>query len=754
MAEERAESAWDRIRRARLVQILGVYVGISFGVLQAVDIFANRLPIPEWTFVAALVLFVIGLPVVLATAYLQSIPRPGRGWLTWGRTLGGGALSLASLVFVVVAVTVLGVLGMGPAGSLIARGVIDSSERVLIADFRSQTGDVELAAALTEAFRVDFEQSPLLTVVPQTFVRDALRRMARPPATVLDEVSARELAEREGIKALIAGEVNSAGRSFVVTVRLISAADGAVLTSQRETAGDSAALIGAIDRLSKSLRRRIGESLVSLRANDPLEQVSTPSILALRSYSQATRAADIERDHDKAIALLEEAIRQDSTFAMAYRKLGVVLLNQGSDAQRAHAALAAAYEHRDRLTERERYLTLGTYYSYVEHEPERAIAAYRTLLDTHPNETGALNNLAILYSLRREHALAEELYRRAITFDSTVAVRYTNLASQLVAQGKFDATDSVLSVYRVRFGAHAQERLTAAALAYNRGDLRAARALYEEIAEDRSSPAGPRSTALSAIGQLEVLSGRPAAAMAVLSRAHALAPQDRGIQQRYEFALGQALLELTLLGDAVAARARVESVLAQSPLAALPDRARPYPQLTYFFATLGDGARARAYFEALAAPLSAAERERQRADLEWVEGLVLRAEGELEEALRLIRRVSLTSACEICPLPELARTYQLLGMPDSAAAAYERYLGTPWLSRLNQDASELPRVLLALGELYDSRGDASSAIRHYARLLDLWSDAEPLLRPRLDHLRRTIQRLTSETGVAAADPAG
>src|SRR2546427_12726611 len=78
----------------------------------------------------------------------------------------------------------------------------------------------------------------------------------------------------------------------VLTASLIAAADGHVLTALRETADNDAALIGAVDRLSRKLRERIGESLKSIRATPPLEQVTTPSLDALRRCSARGRAPD------------------------------------------------------------------------------------------------------------------------------------------------------------------------------------------------------------------------------------------------------------------------------------------------------------------------------------------------------------------------------------------------------------------------------------------------------------------------------
>jgi eukaryotic-like serine/threonine-protein kinase len=737
-------STWDRIRRARLVQILGVYLGVSFGILQAVDIFANRLPIPDWTFVATFVLLIVGLPIVVATALIQAAPKgTGLAWLTWGRTARGGLVGAAGLVLVIAVITGFGILGMGPASSLITKGVIDARERILIAEFMSATGDTTLAGALTEAFRVDFEQSPVVTLVSPPFVRDALVRMGKPPTMVLDPNTARELAEREGIKALVAGEVNAVGRDFVLTARLLSAADGSVLASHRESA-DSAGLIGAVDQLSKTLRKQIGESLRSLRTNEPLAQVSTPSLEALRRYSQAVRAADFERDHDRAVNLLEEAIRLDPAFAMAYRKLGVVLSNQGGSAERIEEALRNAYEHRDRLTDRERYLTLGTYYAYVEKDDERAAASYRTLLDLHPNETAALNNLAIIYGNRREHGQAEELYRRALAIDSLGALYHTNLISQLLDQGKLGEADSIFALYQRRFPPHAQERLMAASLAINRGDYALAERALNDVLDNRSNPTTARGGALLNLAQLSMLRGQPEAAIEKVTRAIAMLPSGVALDTVYDIEIGRAFIDIMFVGDVQTALGRVERLLQDEPLVDRPVSERPYGSLISFFALAEQPDRARAYYDEHYASIDPEARQEMAVELALRRANIALAEGRADDAIRGIRAVMGEGNCPLCPLPLLGRAYERAAQPDSAIAVYTRYVETPWLGRIGNDALELPPILAALGALHEGLGDREQAARYYGALAELWRDAEPPLEPRLREVRRALQRLTAE----------
>src|SRR5204863_9798325 len=122
-------------------------------------------------------------------------------------------------------------------------------------------------------------------------------------------------------KAVVAGELQQVGPSVLVSAQLVTADSGKVLATARETARDSTGILDAVDRVSRQLRAKIGESLRSIRANAPLAEVTTGSLEALRKYSQAVRAEDIA-DFDRGIALLEEAVATDSGFAMAWRKLG------------------------------------------------------------------------------------------------------------------------------------------------------------------------------------------------------------------------------------------------------------------------------------------------------------------------------------------------------------------------------------------------------------------------------------------------
>ena len=51
-------------------------------------------------------------------------------------------------------------LGIGPVGTLVASGVLEQREPLILADFENRSPDSTLGQSLTEAFRVDLRNRP------------------------------------------------------------------------------------------------------------------------------------------------------------------------------------------------------------------------------------------------------------------------------------------------------------------------------------------------------------------------------------------------------------------------------------------------------------------------------------------------------------------------------------------------------------------------------------------------------------------
>ena len=251
---------------------------------------------------------------------------------------------------------------------------------------------------------------------------------------------------------MLDGEIVRLGQSYVVSARLVAALDGQELATFRETAASEDELIGALGKLSRAVRREGGRVAPRHPRERELERVTTPSLPALRKYVEGSAVADEAGDAERGLALLGEAVTLDTAFAMAWRKIAVLLDNEGRDRTRALAAISNAYRHRERLSENERLLTEGYYYTLGPRpDPVRALAAYEDAVRLDSTSISALNNAAVVLGQQREYERAELLYRKVVTLPRTFGGAFTNLITVQIRNGRISALDSTAAAYRARF---------------------------------------------------------------------------------------------------------------------------------------------------------------------------------------------------------------------------------------------------------------------------------------------------------------
>jgi tetratricopeptide (TPR) repeat protein len=771
-----------------LWQIVGIYLAASWVVLQVVGQIADSLVLPEWVEPLSIILLLVGFPIVLATAFIQGgvgrkaaapVPEstaadagtPGgepatataaaarapeaavlptsagahHRLFTWRNAIVGGGMAMLLLVVLSVGYLVTRTLGVGPAATLVAQGVLDERDRIVLAQFENRTDDPQLAEVVTEALRVDLAQSQTIRLADPAFVAGALRRMEQPADAPLTEELARELAQREGLKGVLSGDIGAAGDGFVLSAQLVVPETGEILTSQRESARESAAIIPAIDELSKKLRERIGEPLRSIAADQPLERVTTSDLEALRKYTQAIRANDIEGDWERGISLLEESVDRDSAFAMGWRKLGMELRNRDEQPARAREAFTRAFEHRDRLPERERYLAMAAYYDNVTGEQDKAILAYENMLEANPSDDWALNNLGVQYTDRREYARAEELYMRAIAADSDAVYPYTNAVNVQAAQGKYEEAEATLEALERHTPGTPGAAVRIANMAAARGDYEEARRLGEEFLETfRDSPIQVQG-GLSFVSAVNETQGRLAEGERY-RREQQRVNEQRGVPaEALDNALESVWTDLLVREDPTRALARVEAALAEYPMEQLDPLSRPYLDLAALHAFAGDVAGARNYLAAFETELD----EEQRRPLEnWyigTRGTIAMAEGRYSDALEDFRR-SEEGACNICPAAGYAALFDRAGEADSTIVYMERYVTEPWIFRIFWDNTTLGPSYERLGELYDEKGDLENAAKYYAMFVELWEEADEELQSRVRAAQARLEEIVRERG--------
>ncbi len=752
-----------------LLQVLGIYAAGSWLVLQVVDVLKENMGLPDWVFPFALVLLLLGLPIILTTAVVQKriaaenggsakqgpagpsgagasepVATSGaeaevRRLFTWKNALVGGTAAFVLLAVVTAGFMFMRSRGIGPVGSLVAKGMLEERAEIVVAEFASP--DASLGAAAAEALRIDLAQSPVVDVVEPASLTDALRRMQRDPAAPLTFEIAREVAVREGYPAVIGGEIRSVGNGYSLSARIVDAASGETLASHRETAADADAIIPAIDRLSEKMRERIGESYTDLRADEPLDEVTTGSLDALEKYSQAIAIFDRGGDFELMKDLLEEAVRIDPGFAMAWRKLGLTRDTQSGRIE----ALERAYASRDRLTERERLLTEAAYHERVERDFQAAITAYERLIEKDPTDTWALNNLGVVYDQDLgQYDRAYGYYERAVQFDSTAVVHIRNLARTAINLGRFDEAETLLETASTRFPEDDVVAGLWVDLAANRRDYDAAVEATERLRPLATDPRIEMSR-LATLSDLAMLHGRLAEAERLAGES-ARAHERAGLPNpRRSMLSGLVWADANVRRDPAAARRRLETLLAAEPLEADDPVNRNYIGTALLWARLGDRARAEALLEEFEAEVPAEYRTDVANPYLTIEGLLLMREGRYEEAIETLRKRE-ERGCVLCRYLPTAVAFDSLGARDSAIAYYEGYVEANWDNRLGWDDDTLAPTLERLGQLHDEAGDAETAALYYAQFVELWAGADSELQPRVAEARARLEAILKERG--------
>jgi eukaryotic-like serine/threonine-protein kinase len=362
---------------------------------------------------------------------------------------------------------------------------------VLIADFQNHTGDPVFSGAVEDALSLGIEGASFITVFPRREAERAAQQI-RPGAT-LDEEIARLVCRREGIRTMLAGSIATQGNGFRVSIRAIDPVPGTVLAEASEQARDRADVLETVGVLSDRLRQALGDATPASAMSAERETFTAASLESARDYAQAQDLANANRDED-AIALYERAIAADPRLGRAYAGRAQSAYKLGRTAE-AEDYYKKAFALVDRMTEREKFRTLGTYYLNIAGNYDLAIENYEALLKKYPSDGAAHNNLALAYFNRLEFSKALDQGRQLLAIYPSSALYRYNQALYAMYAGDFSTAEqegrAALSINAMLPKAHLA--IAMAALAGNR--VHEARAAYE-----RARNAGARGASLAAIG--------------------------------------------------------------------------------------------------------------------------------------------------------------------------------------------------------------------------------------------------------------
>lgn len=309
-------------------------------------------------------------------------------------------------------------------------------DSILIADFDNTTGDEVFDGTLRQAVAVGLGQSPFLNVVSETRVREMLRYQGRSPDEKVTQDLAREIAQRQGVEALLLGSIAGLGRHYVINLEAVSAASGETIARAQAEAESRERILSRLGEAATSLRKQLGESLASIeKFSAPIEQATTPSLEAFKAYDLG-RQRHFGGQYFDAIPFFRRAVELDPNFAMAYAALGITYAT-AREHELAAQVSQRAFELRDRVSEREKFYISLRYYMDVLDDGDHAIEVLELWKQTYPRDFVPRTNLSARYSAigRYQEALVEA--REGVRLNPDAGVAYAGLAHTLLCLGEF-----------------------------------------------------------------------------------------------------------------------------------------------------------------------------------------------------------------------------------------------------------------------------------------------------------------------------
>ena len=363
----------------------------------------------------------------------------------------------------VVPALIVALVAAGIGFVFIKRGhALTEKDSILITDFVNTTADPVFDGTLKKALAVDLGQSPYLNVFPEQKIRQTLQFMGRNPGDRITSDVGREICQRDGIKALLNGSIDSVGGQYVVTLEAANASSGDSLGRQQAQADRKEDVLNALHAAATKLRSQLGESLSMVQKYDmSLSQATTSSLDALKALSLGDTKHNIG-DELGAIPNYQRAIEIDPNFAMAYARLGAVYNNLGQT-QSSEQNRQKAFELRDRASEREKLYITSHYYA-DSGQLDKGITALELYRQTYPRDPIPFNNLAAIYNRLGQFDNALANAKRAVEIDPDMVSGYGNVADAYSGLNRVEEARATLNVILQRNPAIANYHVVLASL--------------------------------------------------------------------------------------------------------------------------------------------------------------------------------------------------------------------------------------------------------------------------------------------------
>ena len=372
---------------------------------------------------------------------------------------------------------------------------------VLIADFDNLANEPIFTGSLEQALSIAIEGASFITTFPRSTAHAIVAN--RKPGSPLDVTAAQLVAASEGIKVVLAGSIAASGNGYNLSGRVLDSVSGNDLGKANETVTDKGGVLGAVQRVASTLRDALGDKTPDSVRQIEGETVTTISLEALKNYSIAQDLSSSGRQTE-AIPYYEKAIQLDENFGRAYSGLATVLFNTGRSPE-ATTHWKKSLTLLNRMTDREKYRTLGLWFAGPGANYEQAIENFEKLVAQYPADRAGQNNLGFVYFQLLDFKKAMDHGSQAVTLYPKNPRSRQNYALYAMYAGDLKTAETEAGTVLEQSKAQYKAYLPLAAVAFSKSDSAAMADVYERM---RGSGAAGASLAALGLADLAMYEGR------------------------------------------------------------------------------------------------------------------------------------------------------------------------------------------------------------------------------------------------------
>src|SRR5262249_53302899 len=190
---------------------------------------------------------------------------------------------------------------------------------LLIADFKNPTADPVFEGTLEPVLAIALEGASFVNAYRRHDARKIAAQL-KPDASGLDEATARLVAMREGLGAVVSGSIRKSREEYSLSVSAVEPLSGKLIVEQAVAARSKADVLPALGKLATTVRSALGDTAPQSGKSAAIETFTAASIEAAHEYA---RAQELQHrgESEAAIAHYNKALELDPDLGRAYAGL-------------------------------------------------------------------------------------------------------------------------------------------------------------------------------------------------------------------------------------------------------------------------------------------------------------------------------------------------------------------------------------------------------------------------------------------------